>query len=272
MVSALVLNWNELEVVKDSVRRLLKECDEVIVVDNGSTDGSKEYFHKKAGTVLIPDQQLKFTAGNQKLTFIDWPENVGSSVGRNLGLAIAKGDYMFLIDGDILYVPGTIAEYIKILEAYPDAACVGQNSLQNVAKYGHNGTTSPLEADIRFDEDYTISDWFPMAWTQYGLFRGDLLREIRFVTEPPFDGPGHGYEDDWLYHEFKDRDLVSLATDKPLYYHMAHTGLSELQKAGLSDMGAERQKVSQKRWGKNSGWRETLSRTEIQQTTRPKPD
>lgn len=277
-VTALILNWNELEVVKDSARRLLKEpgVTEVIVVDNGSTDGSKEHFHKRAGTIVTPGEGgglkgLDFKTGNQKLIFIDWPINAGASVARNLGIKVAKGDYIFLIDGDILYVPGTIREYTKVLETYPDAACVGQNSFELLSKHGHNGAINPIHADIRMEEDYTISDWFPMAWTQYGLFRGDVLRENPFVEEPPFNEAGYGFEDDDMYHMLKANGWVSLSCDKPLYYHFAHSGIRELMKEDLEFKLQERKLVFEKRWGKNSGWAEAVARG-IEKTTRPKPE
>lgn len=260
-VSFVVLNWNELEVVKDTVRRALKDpdIDEVLVVDNGSTDGSKEYFEERKG---LP-----------KLGFISLPENAGASVARNLGIQVSKGKYIFLIDGDILYVPGTVKEYVKILEAYPDAACVGQNSSELLARLGHNGAFEPSEADVRMDDDYTISDWFPMAWTQYGLFRADFLKAHPFVEEPPFNQAGYGFEDDWLYHEMKEAGMVSLAVDKPIYYHFAHSGIRELIKDGIDyeANAMERKAVFEKRWGKGSGWSETVRKGNLNQTTRPKP-
>ena len=273
-ISLLCLNWNELEVAKDTVRRALKEpeIDEVIVVDNGSTDGSKEYFRKLAGTILVPDKQLKFTDKNQKLIFIDWPLNAGASVARNLGIKVAKGEYIFLIDGDILYVPGTVAAYKKILDHYQDAACVGQNSFEMLSQTGHNGAYNPVDADIRMSEDYTISDWFPMAWTQYGLFRTQLLLDHPFVEEPPFNEAGYGFEDDDMYHQLKKAGYVSLSVDKPVYYHFAHSGIRELKKADLEIKMEERKKVFEKRWGRNSGWGDTLAKNPPAQTTRPKPE
>lgn len=258
-VGCLVLNWNELSVSKDSVRRLLKEpeVDSVFVVDNGSTDGSKEYFGKMKGVA--------------KFGFIDLPTNTGPSVARNIGISMIQADAIFLIDGDILYCPGTIKEYAKILEKYPDAFCVGQNSFERVMQLGYNGTMDPIEADMRMPDDYTISDWFPMSWTQYGLFRADLLKAHPFIEEGAFGEAGYGLEDTWLYHQMKGLGYVSLAVDKPLYYHQAHSGIKELVKAGLSLKLEERKKIFEKKWGKGMDWSEILVREKPEHTTRPKP-
>lgn len=258
-VACLILNWQELNVSKDSVRRMLREpeVDSVFVVDNGSTDGSQEYYGKMKG---VP-----------KFGFVSLPENSGPSVARNVGISMIQADAIFLLDGDILYVPGTIKEYATILEKYPDAFCVGQNSFEMVLRLGHNGTTDPIEADVRMTDDYTISDWFPMAWTQYGLFRADLLKAYPFIEEGAFGQAGYSLEDDDFYHEMKKLGFVSLAVDKPTYYHEAHTGIKELVKSGLSLKLKERKKIFEKKWGKGSQWSEWLQSNQPEHTTRPKP-
>lgn len=261
-VSVCLLNWNEFNVSRDSVRRLMKEPDvtQIVLVDNGSTDESKEYFRS-----LV----------QHGFTLVDLPENMGPSVARNKGIEQCDEDYIFLLDGDILYVPGTIAEYQKILDNYQDAFCVGQNSFELLSRLGHNGTLNAVEADLRMPTDYTISDWFPMAWTQYGLFRGDLLREFKFIEDGPFGEAGWGYEDDDYYHEMKRLGYTALSVDKPLYYHEAHTGIKELIRSESREyfdikMKA-RKKIFDKKWGRGSSWGDSLAKNNPEKTTRPTP-
>jgi glycosyltransferase involved in cell wall biosynthesis len=254
MNSVIVLNWREIEISKDSVRRLLKEPDlEVIVVDNGSDDGSKEYFR------TIKDKNFKF---------VDLPKNMGASVGRNKGIDVSTGKNIFLLDGDILYIKGTIKEYQKILDKYKDAYCVGQNSMRLLQETGHNGVIDPMEADFSMGTNYTVEDWFPMAWTQYGLFRGNLLRKVKFTEVPPFNEAGYFFEDDWLNHEMKQLGYVPLSCSLPIYYHFAHRGYIELEKTGTENKVEERRKVFQKKWGKNNSWQEILQLTNPKRTQR----
>jgi glycosyltransferase involved in cell wall biosynthesis len=255
MNTVIVLNWQELEVSKDSVIRLLKEPNlEVIVVDNGSNDGSKEYFSSLKG-----------------IKFVDLPTNMGSSIGRNKGIEVSTGENIFLLDGDILYVKGTIAEYQKILDMYPDAYCVGQNSMRLLNETGYNGTTNPIEADLSMGRDYEIEDWFPMAWTQYGLFRGGLLRKTKFIDIPPYDKPGYGLEDDWLHHEFISQGYVSLSCSLPLYYHFAHGGIRELFNTDIDVNTKARQKVFEKKWGEGSSWEINIRLNNPKRTYRKNP-
>lgn len=257
--TAIILNWNELHVSKDSVRILLKEPEvsRVIVVDNGSTDGSREYFRQ---------------FDHEKFQFIDLGENKGASIARNHAIDMTETPYIFLLDGDILYVRGTIAEYERILDMYTDAFCVGQNSMELLARLGHNGVYDIAEADFTMSLDYTITEGFPMIWCQYGLFRGDWLREVKFPQHPPFDGPGYGAEDDWVFQDIEQRGWRSLAVDKPVYYHHAHSGIRELQKAGQGDRMAERIAAFEKQWGRNKLWSQRVKRgVEFKELPKPLP-
>lgn len=243
-IASLNINWNELDIAKDSIRRLLKEpIDEVWLVDNGSTDGSKEYFS------AIKDP---------KFHFINLPENMGSSVGRNAGIDKIDADYIFLLDSDILYVKGTIKEYQKILDKNKDTYCVGQNSFELLTRLSHNGTPDPIDADMGMGADYKVTEGFPMAWTNYGLFRGDLLRKVRFIEEGAFGEAGYGLEDTYLHKEMEKLGFVSLACSLPIYYHEAHGGLRELGKAGKDIKFNQRTKIFEKKWGKNNDWADIL--------------
>lgn len=229
-VDVVILNLNEINVVSESIYRLKREGFRIIVVDNGSDDDSKDI--------------LRATEG---IEFIDLPENRGSSVGRNAGIDRTTSNYVFLLDGDILYVPGTIQ---KLIQHFPaDAGCLG---VHNPNKY--DGVQYREQADVRFPEPVGVFADFPMAWTQYGLFRGDFLREVRFPTEGVFGEAGVGYEDDWLYREMRERGLKSYYVPNVLYYHEKHGGARFLKAKGLPVRDDERLAAFTKRWGQVEFW------------------
>lgn len=236
---AIILSWNNLNVLKDTIRRLRREAD-VIVVDNGSTDGT----------------QLYLADLGDKITYIQMGENKGSSVARNMAISRTKKDF-FLIDGDILYVPGSIKMLKDILDSHPECGCVGVNDPQRVAETGMNGTLNQMEADID-SKPSTLYKGFPMAWTQYGYFRNTGQK---FPEEYPFDRAGHGVEDDFYYHEMKEKGLESYFVTKPLYYHDAHAGKRELAKVGAPTLEAERREAFIKRFGEVT-WQDTGIRIE----------
>lgn len=256
MVTAIILNWNELHVVKPSIEVLLREADvEIIVIDNGSRDGSAEYLaHMNKRTEY---------ANRVRWALLD--HNHGSSVARNVGIDMAKGEHIFLLDGDILYVQGTIPAYLGVLELDPTRGCVGYNDHHRVQMTGMNGVEDPAEAMISMPNEFTLSNWFPMAWTQYGLFRGDMLRKLRFYQDGCFGEFGHGYEDDWLFHDMQEAGYKSISVNAPLYYHDGHYSLRLLKAMNLPDRGAERAEVFYGRWGRQNGWRERMAHIPTQE-------
>lgn len=232
MVDVLILNLNETDIVLDSIRRLKKEpAVNVVVVDNGSDEGHKERLRVTEGIVLI-----------------DLPENRGPSVGRNAGLDHTTAPYVFLLDGDILYVPGTIPTLERIINQLPDAGCVG---VHHLTLWG--GTQIREVADLRMTDPGQPPDDFPMAWTQYGLFRGDLLRQLRFYDQGVFGEAGNGYEDDWLYKDMRRAGFKSYYVPNVLYYHEKHGGQRWLTQKGKDNKNEERREVFTNYW-KDTPW------------------
>lgn len=222
----ILLTLNEAYIASESVRRLQKEGHNIIVVDNGSDIKDKEIWKK-----------------TKDITLVDIDENHGASVGRNAGIAFSGAPYVFLLDGDILYIPGTIAHLEKIIDALPQAGCVGVHNLRR-----SDGTMDRNAADILFNPQGTMYKDVDIAWTQYGLFRGDLLRECKFVTEGAFGEAGNGYEDDWLWQDMESRGYHSYYLPDVLYYHDKHGGQNWLDKKDLSNKNTERYELFKKHW------------------------
>lgn len=87
-LSIVILNYNGLEYLKETLPALLKldrSKYEYIVVDNGSTDGS-----------------ISFIRGFEEVLLIENKMNHGYSKGKNIGVETARGEYVFLLDEDIL--------------------------------------------------------------------------------------------------------------------------------------------------------------------------
>jgi len=86
-ISVIILNWNGKEVLEKAIKSILNQTYknfEVIVVDNGSTDGSIEMIERYSNVKLI------------KL-----PYNYGIVEPRNIGMKNANGDLLFVIDNDV---------------------------------------------------------------------------------------------------------------------------------------------------------------------------
>ena len=90
LISVVMLNYNGLKYLKRTIHPILKlnyPTFEFIIVDNGSTDGSIEFIKKF-----------------KRIKLIENGENLGYSKGKNIGVKHAKGEYVLLLDNDILLV------------------------------------------------------------------------------------------------------------------------------------------------------------------------
>jgi GT2 family glycosyltransferase len=82
---------------------------EVIIIDNGSNDGSVEYIRE-----IHPEVILKCNSGN-----------IGFARACNQGIQIAKGKYLLLLNSDVFLKKGCIQTLLDGLRQHPDAAIAG---------------------------------------------------------------------------------------------------------------------------------------------------
>ena len=111
-ISVVMPLYNKEAEVERALRSVIEQSltpGEIIIVDDGSTDGSRAIVeriiaeHPEAGMRLITQQ------------------NSGVSAARNRGIAEAKGEYIALLDADDAWLTGYIAEVCRLMEYYPDA-------------------------------------------------------------------------------------------------------------------------------------------------------
>lgn len=99
---ALVVTYNRLDMIQETVERLLDEaCDLIYVVDNGSTDGSREWL---------------LGYGDARLRVLLSPSNLGGAGGFEMGLrrivADEDPDWIVLMDDDARPDPGCLATFL----------------------------------------------------------------------------------------------------------------------------------------------------------------
>ena len=115
-ISAVVVNWNGKHYLEECLAALVQQDpppDEVILVDNHSDDGSREFAAERFPAVRIHDTGA----------------NLGPAAARNAGLAAARHDTVLLLDNDVVLQPGALASLAACLAADPCAAVVQARSL-----------------------------------------------------------------------------------------------------------------------------------------------
>jgi GT2 family glycosyltransferase len=110
--SVIVSAYNRLEALKMCLTALLHqtiELDkyEIILVDDCSTDGTKDYIDK----IIHTESNIKY---------IRHEVNQGLASARNSGIMSAGGEYIIFLDGDIIPEPDFIEKFLFYHAQYPD--------------------------------------------------------------------------------------------------------------------------------------------------------
>lgn len=111
LVSVIIPTYNRAALCSRAVRSVLAqtyEPIEVIVVDDGSTDGTADAITSEFGDSVILLRQ----------------GNSGVSAARNAGMARARGRYMALLDSDDLWEPHKLTQQVDWLQTHPDFGMV----------------------------------------------------------------------------------------------------------------------------------------------------
>jgi len=123
LVSIIVLNWNTLQTTRRCLARVRQYTDvpyELIVVDNGSFDGSAQALYYE------PDIRL-----------IALPTNRGFAGGNNKAVATAKGEFLCLLNSDAFVTRGWLRKLLQCMDRL-DADMVGPctNAAKGRQRYG----------------------------------------------------------------------------------------------------------------------------------------
>lgn len=183
-ISVIIPIYNQKEFLKECLLSVLSQSGgfktEIIVVNDGSTDGAEELIKHFSSSF---DNIIGLTQGRQ-----------GPASARNAGLKVAKGDYITFLDADDILLPNALrilSETSKINNA--DIA-VGEiiriKSKEGVAYKSRSrkpktSMVSPWDAI----EKTLYQKWFQFAGSLGGkLFKRNLFKHTKFII-------GKNYED-----------------------------------------------------------------------------
>lgn len=111
-VTAVVVNYNAGRFLLDCIRSVLPQSDEVLIIDNASTDVSLD----------LCAQQF---SQEPQLRIIRNPANYGFATACNVGIREAKGDVLLFLNPDCLLDAGAISEMLTVLESDHSIGMVG---------------------------------------------------------------------------------------------------------------------------------------------------
>jgi glycosyltransferase involved in cell wall biosynthesis len=106
VVSVIIPTYNRWPMIAEAVESVLEQAYgsfEIIVVDDGSTDGTKERLKKYGSSVSVISRQRS-----------------GVAASRNYGVSIAQGRYMAFLDSDDLWLPQKLTIQTSFMAQHPE--------------------------------------------------------------------------------------------------------------------------------------------------------
>lgn len=207
--SLIVLNYEGRDVIEPclaSLRAAASREDELIVVDNASTDGSRETLERESDIRLV---------ALPKNTYI---------FGLNRGLAVARGRYVAFLNNDIVVEPNFVDACIARFEDGDDVFAVcpriltsqGRDQGSRTAGYWHGG----LIFYASLEHSAQPTDCF-FAVAGQSFFRRNMLDEIGSID--PLLAPMYHEDIELSYRAWKRGWRVRYAPDAVVHHVGGHS-------------------------------------------------
>ena len=182
-ISVIIPAYNRAALIGQTLRSLLNQtlpADEIIVVDDGSTDGTAEAVLEmlKLGNT----EKLKISGGKP------WPEfkvirqeNAGPGAARNRGFAESKGEFIHFFDSDDIAAPNKHEVQVRALQES------GADIAYGPWVKGRIAVVEKLQSEKADTLKPATSHPSPVTWhfvpeghvlQQKGLPKGDLIKEL----------------------------------------------------------------------------------------------
>jgi N-acetylglucosaminyl-diphospho-decaprenol L-rhamnosyltransferase len=168
-LSIVIICWNDWQVIENSLRSIFagthKVEYEVIVSDNGSTDGSVKKIRAQFPVVRVVENRL----------------NLGFAKGNNAGIGEAGGEYVLILNPDTIVHDGSLDRWIEFADRHPEAGAFGCRVYNPDGTYQRSARPFPTISrhlvsalGLRFLGRMK----YPVLSDEYEGWEGDTEREV----------------------------------------------------------------------------------------------
>ena len=236
LASIIIPTFNNLDLTRDCLESIQRHTApgtyEVIVVDNGSTDGTPDFLRR------LQDRGRVRVILNQN--------NLGFAPACNQGAQAAQGEFLLFLNNDTEVTSGWLEELVRSAREHPRVAAVGSKLLYPDNTVQHAGVT--ISSEKKFFHIYKSFHKDHPAVNKARNFQ-ILTAACLLVKREPFFKEGgfdesyrNGWEDVDLCLRFGQQGLQLLYNPRSVVYHL------ESKTAGRFDREAENSQLLLARW------------------------
>lgn len=216
LISIIIVNWNGkrfLSECLDGVRQQVYQPISIILVDNGSTDGSIDFV----------------TRNYPEVKTVALRKNFGFSAANNIALRTVEAEYVALLNNDAVAHPLWVQSLMEALECHPEAGCAASKMLfyDNSAIIDRAGDaytkagTGLLRGRGRPASNYDRQEWIFGACAGAALYRTRMLNDVGLFDEDFF----LLYEDVDVSFRAQLKGYKCLYVPEAVVYHMASSSI-----------------------------------------------
>ena len=178
LISVVIPTYNRARLVRAAVESVLAQTYpkyEIVVVDDGSTDGTGESLQHLVSRGGDDSNAVRYC----------YQPNLGQSAARNRGISEARGELIAFLDSDDVWLPEKLEWQVRAIEQFGNrcGACFTDASLLN---YADRNTTSFREEGRHYGQEMgidcgtvrTLARSFGNYWVSALLARTALVRQI----------------------------------------------------------------------------------------------
>ncbi len=240
--SIVVLTHNNIDLTRACLESLERFTHydgnwEVIVVDNASTDGSREFLQQWA-------------SGNGRRIVILNEANCGFAAGNNQGLAVASGEYLVMLNNDTEVTQGWLPTLMNHLRRSPELGIVGPvtDNIGNEARVSlHYRSADEMHRRARAYTLAHMGETFPIRTLAF--FCVMLPQAVHERVGPLDESYGLGFfeDDDYCRRVEQAGWKIACAEDVFVRHHLS-ASFGKLG-AGRRELLARNRRIYEAKWG-----------------------